>query len=121
MERDRVLAWMKQRGLNNRSLAHMLGISEDKVSKSLTDNGKPRQWQGTEVLKLIELMNSEEPMVKTEVRGTGMTADQARDAWAMRLIKRSASFLELRQFNPDRTFRLPIAQVQHLHRVRGRL
>ncbi|HEY8593279.1 MAG TPA: S24 family peptidase [Sphingomicrobium sp.] len=38
-----------------------------------------------------------------------------------RLVKRSASFLELKQFNPDRTFRVPIARVRRIHRVKGRL
>lgn len=38
-----------------------------------------------------------------------------------RLVKRTATFVELRQFNPDKTFRVPIARVRRIHRVRGRL
>lgn len=38
-----------------------------------------------------------------------------------RLVRRSATFLELRQFNPDRTFRVPMGRVRRIHRVRGRL
>jgi phage repressor protein C with HTH and peptisase S24 domain len=230
MDRDRVIAWMKERGLNNRKLAELMGVSEDKVSKSLATTGKPRRWQGAEVLKLMELMSREGPLVRTEVRGTGMTEQQAREAWALqgdkvkpvplvgsawggqfdefedvdttelrlsevldylarppslaedpeayaveivgesmsprfepgeyafvspkapvrigddvivqlraperegsdiagqvtevlikRLVKRSPTFLDLRQFNPDKVFRVPLARVQHLHRVRGRL
>lgn len=84
MERGPIIAWMHRRGLNNRQLAELLGIAEDKVSKSLSDRGKPRQWQGPEVARLIELMREDEPLVRTEVRGTGMTSDQVRDAYAMR-------------------------------------
>lgn len=77
MDRDSIVAWMEARGLNNRQLAIMLGISEDKVSKSLATKGKPRQWQGPEVLKLIELMRgSPDPIVRTEVRGTGLSAEE---------------------------------------------
>ena len=53
------------------------------VSKSLTEKGKPRRWQGAEVLKLVELMRDDSPLVRTEVRGTGMSAAEARNAWAM--------------------------------------
>lgn len=84
MEREQVIAWMQKRGLSNRALAELLGISEDKVSKSLTDKGKPRRWQGEEVLRLVDLMREDEPLVRTEVRGTGMAADQVRDVFAMR-------------------------------------
>lgn len=84
MDRDRVIAWMKERGLNNRQLADLLDISEDKVSKSLATSGKPRRWQGAEVLKLMDMMSRDEPLVRTEVKGTGMTSDQIRDAVAMR-------------------------------------
>jgi phage repressor protein C with HTH and peptisase S24 domain len=90
MERERVIAWMKERGLNNRLLADLLGISEDKVSKSLSATGKPRQWQGAEVLKLMEHMNapaSPPETVRTEVRGTGRSTAETHDAWAMKGAK----------------------------------
>lgn len=38
-----------------------------------------------------------------------------------RLVRRSATYLELRQFNPDKTFRVPMERVRRIHRVRGRL
>lgn len=236
MERERVIAWMKDRGLNNRQLAELLGISEDKVSKSLTLTGKPRRWQGDEVAKLIDLMRDDgTPLVRTDVKGTGMSASDVKDAWIMpgdtkpvpllgtafggdweglqnvettelrlteildylsrppsladdpeayaveivgdsmaprfepgerafvspkaavrpgddvivqlasagdpdsdiagavtevlikRLVKRTSSFVELRQFNPDQTFNVPLSRVARvggklaIHRVRGRL
>ena len=37
-----------------------------------------------------------------------------------RLTRRSPTYLELRQFNPDRTFQVPVEQVAAVHRVRGR-
>jgi len=38
-----------------------------------------------------------------------------------RLVRRTSKFVELRQFNPDKTFQVPVGRVRHLHRVRGRL
>jgi phage repressor protein C with HTH and peptisase S24 domain len=38
-----------------------------------------------------------------------------------RLVKRTANFVELRQFNPDKTFKVPIDRVRRIHRVKGRL
>lgn len=38
-----------------------------------------------------------------------------------RLVRRTGSFIELRQFNPDKTFRIPLERVSRIHRVRGRL
>lgn len=85
MEREQILEWMRRQGVNNRQLATMLKITEDKVSKSLTDKGKPRQWKAAEALRLSQLINKDEsPLVNSEVRGTGMSAVEIRDAWAMR-------------------------------------
>lgn len=237
MERDDILAWMQERGINNRQLGDLLGIEEDKVSKSLKDpaKGKPRQWQGAEVAKLLELMRGGNQIVRSDVRATGMSPTEVRDAWTMpgeakpvpllgtafggdweglqnvettelrlsevldylarppsladdleayaveivgdsmaprfepgerafvspkvavrpgddvivqlkaqepegsdlagvvtevlikRLVKRTSAFVELRQFNPDQTFRVPIERIASvggklaIHRVRGRL
>jgi phage repressor protein C with HTH and peptisase S24 domain len=38
-----------------------------------------------------------------------------------RLVRRSAHFVELAQFNPPMTFRVPSERVAAIHRVRGRL
>jgi phage repressor protein C with HTH and peptisase S24 domain len=38
-----------------------------------------------------------------------------------RLVKRGPDFLELKQFNPSMTFRLPLGRVAAIHRVVGRL
>jgi phage repressor protein C with HTH and peptisase S24 domain len=85
MDRGQIIAWMQRHDINNRKLAELLEISEDKVSKSLTDKGKPRQWKAAEALRLSQLIKDDQsPLIKTEVRGTGMTAAEVRDAWAMR-------------------------------------
>lgn len=84
MDRARVIALMEKRRWDNRQLAAALGISEDKVSKTLSETAaKPRRWQGDEVARLIELeAEGETPIVKSEVRGTGMTAEEVRSARA---------------------------------------
>ena len=87
MEREAILAWMERQApkVTNRALAEMLGISEDKVSKSLTDKGKPRQWKAAEALKLSQIINSDtRTLVRTDVRGTGLSAAEVREAWAGR-------------------------------------
>lgn len=38
-----------------------------------------------------------------------------------RLVKRTARAIELKQFNPEKTFSVPIERVRRIHRVRGRL
>lgn len=38
-----------------------------------------------------------------------------------RLVRQSATFIELRQFNPDKTFRVPRERVRRIHRVKGRM
>lgn len=48
-------------------------------------------------------------------------AGQITEVLIKRLVKRTAQYVELRQFNPDRTFKVPIARVRRIHRVRGRL
>ncbi len=79
MDRNIVLAWMTRRNLNNRQVAELLNISEDKVSKSLADKGKPRRWQGDEVMRLIELMRDDDASatVLSEVRSAGIESPDA--------------------------------------------
>jgi hypothetical protein len=38
-----------------------------------------------------------------------------------RLVRRTGTFIELRQFNPDKTFTIPLARVRRIHRVKGRI
>lgn len=51
----------------------------------------------------------------------GDDADRITMVLIKRLVRRSAAFVELRQFNPDLTFRVPSARIAAIHRVRGRL
>jgi phage repressor protein C with HTH and peptisase S24 domain len=38
-----------------------------------------------------------------------------------RLVKRTSRYIELRQFNPEKIFQVPIERVRRIHRVKGRL
>lgn len=63
---------MRAKGLNNKALAVALGISEDKVSKSLNDQGT-RQFKAIEMLKLRELLLGESgDALGSEVAPTGI-------------------------------------------------
>jgi SOS-response transcriptional repressor LexA len=48
-------------------------------------------------------------------------ADRVTMVLIKRLVRQGANFIELRQFNPDRTFRVEMARVAAVHRVRDRL
>lgn len=48
-------------------------------------------------------------------------AGQITEVLIKRVVRRSSSFIELRQFNPDKTFRVPTDRVAAIHRVQGRL
>lgn len=46
-------------------------------------------------------------------------ADRVRIVLVKQLVRRSASFIELHQFNPDETFRIEAARVASIHKVMG--
>ena len=49
-------------------------------------------------------------------------ADRVTHVLIKRLVRQTSSFVELRQFNPERTFRIPTNRIaRKLHRVMGRL
>ncbi len=50
-------------------------------------------------------------------RGGGEDGDRIAVALAKRLVRQSASFIELEQFSPPATFRLARAEIAHLHRI----
>jgi phage repressor protein C with HTH and peptisase S24 domain len=49
------------------------------------------------------------------------TSDRVTMVLIKRLVKRGPTFIELRQFNPDTSFRVEMERVAAVHRVRGRL
>jgi len=51
----------------------------------------------------------------------GEDSDRVALVLIKRLVRRSAGFVELRQFNPDVTFRVPMDRIAAIHRVMGRL
>jgi phage repressor protein C with HTH and peptisase S24 domain len=46
-------------------------------------------------------------------------ADRVKTVLVKRLIRRTASHVELRQFNPDMTIRIEVARVAAVHKVSG--
>lgn len=65
--------------------------------------------------------------VIVQLRGNGgngegdQDADRVVQVLVKRLARRSASFVELRQFNPDKTFQVPTDRIAAIHKVAGRL
>lgn len=61
--------------------------------------------------------------VIVQLRGNGedQNADRIAQVLVKRLVRRSASYVELRQFNPDETFQVPAARIAAIHKVAGRL
>lgn len=61
--------------------------------------------------------------VVVQLRGAGgeQVADRVTMVLIKRLVRRGATFVELKQFNPDATFKVPMARVAAIHRVAGRL
>lgn len=52
---------------------------------------------------------------------TDQLADRVTMVLIKRLVRRSPTFVELKQFNPERIFRVPVERVAEIHRVLGRL
>jgi SOS-response transcriptional repressor LexA len=61
--------------------------------------------------------------VIVQLVGNGGGDEEGRVAMVLikRLVRRTAKEIELRQFNPDLTFRVPAAKVAAIHKVVGRL
>lgn len=61
--------------------------------------------------------------VIVQLKGEGREdlADRVTMVLIKRLVKRGPAFIELRQFNPDHTFRVEAERIAAVHRVRGRL
>lgn len=58
--------------------------------------------------------------VVVQLRGEeGIFRDRVTTVLIKELVRRSASFIELRQFNPDVTFSMPAQQVALMHKVLG--
>jgi DNA-binding transcriptional regulator YiaG len=57
MTRNEIIAWMNAHGMKHKELARALGISPDKVSKSLAEGRKARKWSAEEIIKLQKLMH----------------------------------------------------------------
>jgi SOS-response transcriptional repressor LexA len=73
MDRGQIRALKEARGFTNKAIAEALGITPDKVSKSLDEKGT-RQFKAGEILKLRELLMGEQPsgLIVSEVAPTGI-------------------------------------------------
>jgi hypothetical protein len=57
--------------------------------------------------------------VIVQLRGEEGESERIKMVLIKELVRRSSTFVELRQFNPDITFRIPAARVAALHKVVG--
>jgi phage repressor protein C with HTH and peptisase S24 domain len=55
--------------------------------------------------------------VVVQLRGADGSDDRVKMVLIKRIVRRSANFVELRQFNPDLTFRVDIRRVAAIHKV----
>jgi phage repressor protein C with HTH and peptisase S24 domain len=59
--------------------------------------------------------------VIVQLRGAEGDDERVKMVLVKRLVRRTPSFIELRQFNPDTTFRVEAKRVAALHKVKGAL
>lgn len=59
--------------------------------------------------------------VIVQLRGIDDSDERIKMVLIKRLVRRTAAYVELRQFNPDKTFRVEARRVAAMHKVTGRL
>jgi SOS-response transcriptional repressor LexA len=64
---------------------------------------------------------NDDVIVQLKGEGRDQLADRVTMVLIKRLVKRGPTFIELRQFNPELTFRVEMERVAAVHRVRDRL
>lgn len=108
-------------------VARPASLAGDKKAYALTvvgDSMWPRFRPGRRVIVSPKAPVSIGDDVIVQLKGTSLqTAATSGDAITAVLIKelvrRSASYIELRQFNPDVVFQVPIERVANIHKVVG--
>ena len=105
-------------------VARPASLARDSEAYALTiigDSMWPRFRAGRRIIVSPKAPVSIGDDVIVQLRGNG--EDQAADRVSLVLIKelvrRSASYIELRQFNPDVTFRVDADRVVKIHKVVG--
>jgi SOS-response transcriptional repressor LexA len=87
------------------------------VGESMAPRFEPGERAFVSPLSPVRI--GDDVVVQLRAKGPAQS-DRVKLALIKRLTRRSPNFLELRQFNPDRTFQVPVEQVAAVHRVRGR-
>lgn len=103
-----------------------LSLSGDKDAYALTvvgDSMWPRFRPGRRVIVSPRASVSIGDDVIVQLKGseaqTALNRDAVTAVLIKELVRRSASYIELRQFNPHETFQVPMNQVATIHRVIG--
>lgn len=107
-------------------LSRPASLANDKDAYALTvisDSMSPRFEPGERIAVSPRAPVSVGDDVIVQLRGNG--EDQEADRVAMvlvkRLVRRSAGFVELRQFNPDKILRVEAERIASIHKVAGNL
>lgn len=108
-------------------VARPSSLARDGEAYALTvigDSMEPKFEPGARVIVSPRARISPNDYVVVQLRGNDIQVaatnpDPVTLVLIKRLIKRSASFIELRQFNPDITFRVEADKVAKIHRVIG--
>lgn len=89
----------------------------------ISDSMAPRFEPGERIAVSPKAAVSVGDDVIVQLRGEGedQEADRIVQVLVKRLVRRSASYVELRQFNPDSSFQVPAARIASIHKVAGRL
>lgn len=105
-------------------LARPASMAQDRDAYALTilsDSMAPRFEPGERVAVSPREPASIGDDVIVQLRGSGEEEDRIKLVLIKRLVRRTASYVELRQFNPDVTFRIEARRVALMHKVLGRL
>jgi SOS-response transcriptional repressor LexA len=107
-------------------VARPASLASDRKAYALTivgDSMWPRFRPGRRVIVSPRAPASigDDVIVQLRGDGTDQTADRVTMVLIKELVRRSATFVELRQFNPDVTFRVPAEQVAAIHKVIGEI
>lgn len=103
-------------------LARPASMANDRDAYALTilsDSMAPRFEPGERVAVSPRAAISIGDDVIVQLRGLEGDTERVKVVLVKRLVRRSASFIELQQFNPAMIFRVPSDQVAALHKVKG--
>ena len=100
-------------------------LARDNEAYALTvigDSMSPKYDPGTRIIVSPKATISVNDYVVVQLKGEDAEDQFTERVTAVlikRLVRRSASFVELRQFNPAETFTVPMARVHRIHKVIG--